>query len=155
MPGPIDALRKASSIGPTYMGPELQGEMPMGPSIQALGRILGPSGGQILRRAQPAMETLGERLPDFTPIGGESMFNAGRKVYNTVKEPLEAAYQRIKQLRGVGPKPAVNPVDDFYRQNPPAQFAPGGGRSTGSFRDTDLLTDEPIGLNALKGLVGR
>lgn len=170
---PLEALKKASFIGPDWtMDPNIvkRGEMPMPnigpilgavgryaqPAIRALGGLLGGSRGNIARRSAPVMETLGERIPDFTPVGGEAMYNAGRQAPRAMAEPMEGVYQRISQLRGgnqVAPRPS--PLEAFYKNNPPASFEASGGRSTGQFPDTDLLSGVPIGLRAIKGLVGR
>lgn len=43
----------------------------------------------------PAAETLGELNPMFTPVGGEGMFNLGKKTLAKVTDPAEAAYHRL------------------------------------------------------------
>lgn len=46
-------------------------------------------------KAAPAMETLGEVNPEFTALGGEGMYNAGRPAARAVADPTEAALQRL------------------------------------------------------------
>lgn len=49
----------------------------------------------------PVQETLGEVDPMFTPQGGEGMFNMGRSAPAPVRDPVEAAYQRLKLSKGI------------------------------------------------------
>ncbi len=46
-----------------------------------------------------AMERLGEFDPEFTPVGGEWLYNAGRQAVRTIADPVEQAFQKIL-LRG-------------------------------------------------------
>lgn len=43
----------------------------------------------------PAMETLGEMSPEFTAVGGESMYNMGRPSPKTFADPAYEAYMRL------------------------------------------------------------
>lgn len=189
MPGPMDALRKAYTIGPDAeqqqidaMGGVQQQAMPMGfgglaqtlrpgaaegwgPAVKALlgwrQKVApGPSGSPLWpssRMPGPVQETLGERMAEFAPQGGEEMYNVARRALKPVMDPLEATYERIKAAKGRMLQPAApatpNPMQEFYRANPAASFEPGGGRSTGSFSPTNLLTGEPEGLSSITGLL--
>lgn len=55
---------------------------------------LGAGAGAIGEAAGPAAETLGEVSPEFTPQGGEGMYNAA-KAYTRYTDPQETAYQAI------------------------------------------------------------
>lgn len=154
MADPLESLRSAQSIGPTHI-PVQRGEMPLGPSVRALGAILGPVRSQILRRVNPAMETLGERLPEFAPRGGEAMLNVGRAAPVApalAENPAAAAAFAKYANKGMSP-PSTNPMTEFYRQNHPASFEPGGGRMTGQFIEGEGGLTSAI--QALKQLIGR
>lgn len=43
----------------------------------------------------PVQETLGENHPDYTPMGGEGMFNIARSGVNGAKDALESAYHSL------------------------------------------------------------
>lgn len=116
MPSPLDALRKASSIGPdpqgiTNLRPEdvVQQAMPLGPwtgafpganALAGLKNLIWPAAKGIASTAAPlahqAMETLGEISPSHTPVGGEQFFNIGRGMNQTQQNnPLaEAAFAK-------------------------------------------------------------
>ncbi len=50
----------------------------------------------------PAAETLGEVLSDFTPVGGEALYNVGKGavVHQPSQDPSIAAYARLLLNRG-------------------------------------------------------
>lgn len=47
-----------------------------------------------------SLKTLGEMLPEFTPVGGEAALNAGREVTGQARHPLEAIYEAIMKSKG-------------------------------------------------------
>lgn len=49
---------------------------------------------------EPVTEKLGERLPQFTPVGGEDLYNAGRQGPHTLIDPAYKAYLRIMANKG-------------------------------------------------------
>jgi hypothetical protein len=126
MPNPLDALRKAETIGAgpreqlvakVNSIPVTQSIMPMLPGsiLNGLRGLIGDGlglGGKVAPKAiqagseassySPVAETLGEINPEFTPAtsAGESMYNAGRQGIQKVIDPLEAAYQRLKMMGG-------------------------------------------------------
>ena len=51
-------------------------------------------------RMAPVAETLGEISPEFTPQGGETMYNMGRKAIQGLADPTERAYQRLAGMLG-------------------------------------------------------
>ena len=146
---PLEALRGAQSIGPPAWAQQdvQRGEMPLGPgflggiaeqapaAVRALQGLLGRQKG-----IPRAAETLGEVRPEFTPRGGEDLFNVGRSTSHLIRptEPNMLAESAFAKYAGKGmpPKPPAPPSDPlaaFYRNNPPASFQPGGGRMTGQF----------------------
>lgn len=54
---------------------------------------------RVPKRPKP-METLGERAPDFTPVGGEGMYNAGRQASQPV--PSDAYQHLLRNMGGRG-----------------------------------------------------
>ena len=85
---PLDALRKAQSIAPE---PEIKmGGMPLGP---------GGFGSAIagLSRARPVVETLGERAAEFTPIGGEAMYNAGKAMLPRMQQLIQQGTTAVQK----------------------------------------------------------
>ena len=47
------------------------------------------------RMFNPVAETLGEVAPDFTPVGGEGLYNAGKAAAKPATDPVIEAYTRI------------------------------------------------------------
>lgn len=98
--GALDGLRSLTTpeslmaIGGLAMGARGGGEMP---SMPQEGPALGlPQFSQLAPRSHlPVQETLGEVHPDFTPMGGEGLFNAARKSPNTPFDPAALGYDRI------------------------------------------------------------
>ena len=89
---PLSALKNATSIGNPWDKIEVkQGMMPMPPALQGLSSAI-----PAMRRILPAAETLGEVLPDFTPVGGEAMYNLG-KIGNIMKSK-----SMVEDLPGMG-----------------------------------------------------
>jgi hypothetical protein len=120
MPNPLDALKKAQTITATPSDkiraqisdtPITQGMMSM-PPAGALEGLLGSLRGWLPGAAKvaqagseastyaPVAETLGEVNPEFTPTGGEGLYNVGKSLARQVRDPLEAAYERIKLMGG-------------------------------------------------------
>lgn len=167
MPNPIDALRKASSIGPDPRAVDpsqiSRGEMAIGPGslsgaiaglrglfarpapirqvaaqiepltagatqrmeqmyqqanptfrrLQDAGMFGGdrtvgswsqaaprapravPRASETSSRMTPVQETLGEMRPDFTPVGGEDMYNVGKRAVQGLSDPVLQAYHKI------------------------------------------------------------
>ena len=50
--------------------------------------------------ATSAIETLGETHPEYTPAGGEELYNVGKQGLQKLSDPVEQAYQRILMARG-------------------------------------------------------
>lgn len=114
MPNPLDGLKKAQHIGPDPLGASnmSRGEMmpfPVGSAMEAIAGI--PKVAEAAKGASelfpgmreyfgPVQETLGEYMPDFTPVGGESMYNIGKQALKGVSDPLEWAYKRIQSTMG-------------------------------------------------------
>lgn len=48
----------------------------------------------------PIQETLGESNPDFTPVGGEGMFNIARGATRKAGDALESAYHNLMPRLG-------------------------------------------------------
>ena len=121
--GPFEALKKASSIGPAME--VKRGEMPLAPfggailtsakdiltpAAKAMGERLFQQANPIFRGLQKAGVFAGDRsvqlgrpistaqaaLPaEFSPVGGESLYNAIRPAVKAIKDPLENVYQAI------------------------------------------------------------
>ena len=118
MPNPLEALRKASSIGPDPYGvsdiPISRGEMPLGAPMKliaglrglfsGLGKKMAPEALQGLQRgmsARPtAMETLGELNPEFTPVGGEGIYNVAKRGLQQIADPAMEAYHNLLRRGG-------------------------------------------------------
>ena len=121
---PLAALRNASGIGPDPYGVSdltvSRGEMPILPLAASGGsavlrglrglfrrptapvgaaRAL-PGASEASSRVAPVMETLGEVSPEFTPQGGEALYNMGRKAVQGLAGPTERAYQRLASMMG-------------------------------------------------------
>lgn len=120
---PLDALKKASGIGPDLK--VKLGEMPLAPfggailtsakdiltpAAKAMTERLFQQANPIFRGLQKAGAFAGDRnvqlgraistsqvpLPaELTPMGGEAAYNALRPVVKAVKDPLENIYQHI------------------------------------------------------------
>lgn len=105
-PAPLLGLQKAQSIGAdpraeafrqmdntrldaSVPNPENKG---MG-ALDALSRMVREYTG-------PVQETLGEWNPDFTPMGGEGMFNAARGLKAKAGDAAEQAYHAIMSTMG-------------------------------------------------------
>lgn len=92
MPNPLDALKKASGIGPDPLrsGVHLQGGMPMPPVTSMLAglRDAMPMISEASERIAPVAETLGEINPQFTPAGGEGLYNVAKE---GIKHPVDSA----------------------------------------------------------------
>jgi hypothetical protein len=98
----------------------------------------------------PAMETLGEMAPEYSSVGGEGMYNAGRPVAQ-VADPLESVYNKMRGTMGPakppipGPPPPPSPFQQMQRAG---EFA--GDRSVRGIGN--LQQEAPGGLNDLGAL---
>ena len=89
------------------------------PSVTSLGNLAVPA----LRRAAPVVETLGEVDPQFTPTGGEELFNVNRGgAVNKLNDPMEAAYQRYL-AKGGAPTGAIPSSSPVPTATPTAEYA--------------------------------
>lgn len=86
---------------------QLAGMAGLGGSVIGALRAAGGAAGGLgeaasaMGRAGPAMETLGEVSPEFTPVGGEEMYNVGKGATEAPQlSPLQKAYQNIMTKRG-------------------------------------------------------
>lgn len=138
--------KKPPSIGPAFpntalpqpQGSTVLGEMPLTPG--GVGSILGglkslwgsgaaPKAISGLQGAlRPASETLGEVSPEFTPVGGEGMYNAGKAGLQKIADPMESVYQKIRGTMG-----AKLPAPQTPFQSLESSGAFQGPRTTGSF----------------------
>lgn len=66
------------------------------PAVTQLGKLAVPS----IERVRPVAQTLGEVSPDFTPVGGEGMFNAARPSASPMPDAAAQAYHRILEQGG-------------------------------------------------------
>lgn len=65
----------------------------------------------------PVAETLGETMAEFTPRGGEELYNIGKRAAQGVVDPLESAYQTVRaKLSGGG---GGRPPAQWGTFNPP------------------------------------
>jgi len=132
MADPLEALRGAQSIRDPYAkapwdNPNqwVQGAMPM-PPIAGMGNALAQAGGKVIPTATRALKgllgasegasgeaaALGQHLPEFTQVGGEAGFNAGRVGSNIARNPAinpasENAFNTYANQ--AGPKSFVKP----------------------------------------------
>lgn len=83
----MDAQRKDAAMPPP-------GELLN--SLTSLGKLAVPA----LRRAAPVAETLGEMAPDFTPVGGEGLYNVARGGVRKATDAVESAYRALLQRGG-------------------------------------------------------
>lgn len=105
---PLLGLQKAQSIGSDPRAEALHAmdagrkDAAMPPpgellaSLTSLGKLAVPA----LRRAAPVAETLGEMAPDFTPVGGEGLYNVARGGVRKAGDAIESAYQSLLQRGG-------------------------------------------------------
>lgn len=104
MPDPMSGLRRASSIGPAPLDslpPVTQQSMGLpipGPSKAAPGALQGLLGA-VKPYLGPIAETLGEVSPEFTPVGGEGMFNMAR----SAAKYIPSGQSIVKYLGGMKP----------------------------------------------------
>lgn len=112
MPNPINpamfGLQKATSIGAdpraeAYRAMDTQRKDAAMPppgellhSLTSLGKLAVPA----LRRAAPVAETLGEMSPEFTPAGGEGLYNVARGGVRKATDAVESAYHALLQRGG-------------------------------------------------------
>ncbi len=100
---PLEALKLARRPQPALeaqLGPVTSSVMPMLPQ-----GILGPLRGLLGAKAPmtPAInaaETLGEANPEFTPVGGEGLYNVAKTGVKAVTDPLEHVYAKILATMG-------------------------------------------------------
>ena len=59
-----------------------------------------PAASEASSRIAPVMETLGETHPDFTPVGGEGLYNVGREAVRGLADPLLNAYTKLRGTMG-------------------------------------------------------
>lgn len=113
----MDALKKVRSPQPeleAQLGPVTQSVMPMSPSgiLAGLRNFIGsstvsgteaaasrviPAMSEASYRIAPVTETLGEVNPDFTPVGGEGLYNVGQKVAGASHGVEDLAAQAYKK----------------------------------------------------------
>ena len=156
MPNPQTGWQKAATIGPTGPQKAPPGEMKMGmmPWIPSggLGTALAglkswlPGAGEVasggnlgLSRAIPGLtprpyasvtETLGELLPEYTPRGGEAMYNMGQGAGAGVADPVAAEAFRKFVAKPAMPSPRLSP---FQQMQKAGAFE--GDRTTGHFTE--------------------
>lgn len=105
---PQAAWQKASSIGADPIAEAihnpnnwLRGEMPLVsgavPGMQWLLKLLKIAPSTPIASPPSNFATLGEKLPEFTPVGGEEALNAGRRGLSSA---VEKVYQGILQKGG-------------------------------------------------------
>jgi hypothetical protein len=58
-------------------------------------RTVGGLRSLLSRAVAPASEASSRMAPDFTPVGGEGLYNTGKAMLSKVMDPVEAAYHRI------------------------------------------------------------
>lgn len=111
---PLSGLKKATGIGAApldNLGPVTQDIMPMLPGgvLAGLRNAVGSGLGDVAEtaprasvpqweashRAFPVQETLGESHPDFTPVGGEGLFNVAKQGLHDLVDPAYAAYLKL------------------------------------------------------------
>ena len=106
---PLEGLKRATGIsaGPLdNLGPLSIAGMPilpgaiLAPLRGLLGRGTGKLASEASHRLAPVVETLGERNPMFTPLGGEGLYNVARQGLKKAADPLGAIYQKI--MSGMG-----------------------------------------------------
>lgn len=115
MPNPLQpnplllGLNKAQSIGPDPMAEaftqmnmqrkEASLPNPENKGASALGGLM-----DIMKEySGPAQETLGEWHPDFTPMGGEGLYNVAKGGVRRAGDAIELAYHNLMpKFGGVG-----------------------------------------------------
>jgi hypothetical protein len=71
---PLSALKNATSIGNPWDKIEVKmGMMPGPPALQGLAKAM-----PAVKRIVPVAEKLGEVMAEYTPIGGEAMYNVDK-----------------------------------------------------------------------------
>lgn len=94
----------ASRMAPTLDVVEPNVVRQVAPALDDVDSLIGDMRRNLARvpnsRAQaPHMETLGERAAEFTPVGGEGMYNAGRSM-NQGSDAMESLYQHLMRTMG-------------------------------------------------------
>lgn len=95
------AGRVASKAAPTLDVVEPSVVKQVAPAIDDVDALIGDMQRNLARvpNKRPApMETLGERAAEFTPRGGEGMYNTGKNLHKM--EPLDGFYQNLLQNLG-------------------------------------------------------
>lgn len=91
--GPMAGKAASGMLGAKVAGPVgAEVGSALKPSLTGLGKLAVPS----LTRGAKVAETLGEMSPDFTPVGGEGMYNVSR----ISADPLRSASSLEKLLIG-------------------------------------------------------
>lgn len=124
MADPLAALRKATTIGPEPLPRPTLSMMPLPPwggPIDLAPTAPGAAGAA--SRAIPEQPTLGEVDPEFTPMGGENLYNLGRTAVkgltglaDDVAGPLINKYSSKLYQWGA---PQLQKMEEMYRQAHP------------------------------------
>lgn len=69
-------------------------------AVQSAPRAIPNLASEASYRAAPVRETLGEINPEFTPMGGEGLFNVGKEAVQGLIDPAVKAYLRIMSTMG-------------------------------------------------------
>lgn len=107
-PGAIGALSKWSAddlLGnPSSMAVMDRMYKSANPTFQQLnkgGMFSGPRNvGNLYGPTAKAAETLGEGVAEFTPVGGEAMYNVARQGLQKAADPMESVYKAIMSKMG-------------------------------------------------------
>ncbi len=59
-----------------------------------------PRASEASSRMAPVMETLGETNPEFTPMGGEGLYNVGKEAIHGLMDPALRAYTKLMGTMG-------------------------------------------------------
>ncbi len=103
--GMMGAGRAAKAAGPTLDLVEPSVVKQVAPAMDDVDSLIGDMQRNLAKvpnRAQPAphMETLGESAAEFTPMGGEGLYNAGRGAMNQNPDAMESLYQHLMRTMG-------------------------------------------------------
>lgn len=91
--------RMYQEANPVFKGLENAGNFAGDRSVGGIARSFKPQP-SVPSTFNPIQETLGEMSSEFTPVGGESMFNMGRPPAPSIEDPVERAYKAIKSRGG-------------------------------------------------------
>ena len=96
------AVSKASKMAPTLDVVEPRAVNQVAPAMDDVESLIGDLKRNLARvpNRRPPQETRGESVAEFTPRGGEGMFNMGREAVS--KPPMDAYEMLMKQFGGRG-----------------------------------------------------